>query len=178
MLKPLKHRAVGLSTSSVADIAFLLLSFFLMTTVIKDDMGLAIVLPEWRDQPVQVRSHERNIFKIHINSNDAVMVEGEIRSLEGVKSKIKDFVLNPEKKTHLAESPLKAVVSLETDRGTSHRMFVAALDEIQGAYYEMYAGRLGISVEEYRKLRPERPADLALMTEARKDLPMNISIGN
>lgn len=178
MLKPVKHRSVELSTSSVADIAFLLLSFFLMTTVIEADTGLSIVLPEWRDQPVQVPSHERNIFKIRINSNNAVMIEGEVSGLDGLKARIKEFVLNPGKRGNLAENPVKAVVLLESDRGTSHKMFMAALDEIQGAYYEMYASRLGIAVEEYRKLRPEVPADRALMTEARKNLPMNISIGN
>ena len=178
MLKPVKHRSAELSTSSVADIAFLLLSFFLMTTVIEEDKGLSIVLPQWHDQPVQVPSHERNVFSIRLNSSDAVMVEGEISELEGLRAKIKDFILNPARRNDLAETPVKAVVSLKSDRGTSHKIFIAALDEIQGAYYELYAARLGISPVQYRKLRAGNPAELTLMNKAKENLPMNISLAD
>lgn len=176
MLKPAQHRSAPLPTSSVADIAFLLLSFFLMTTEIADDKGLTLVLPEWLDEPVQAPYHERNIFNVHINSNDAVMIEGEISTLAGLKERVKTFILNPQKRNNLAETTQKAVVSLKSERGTSHGMFMSALDEIQGAYYEIYADRLGMSVKQFRKLNPQRAADKALLLRARQDLPMNISL--
>ena len=97
MFKPVQHRSAPLSTSSVADIAFLLLSFFLMTTVIEDDKGLTLVLPEWLADPIQTPYHERNVFNIHINSNDNIMIEGEIGTLAGLSQRIQDFILNPER---------------------------------------------------------------------------------
>ena len=63
-MRTAKDRKAELNTSSVAGIAFLLLSFFLMTAVINTDKGLTITLPEWRDQPIEHPVPERNLFKI------------------------------------------------------------------------------------------------------------------
>jgi biopolymer transport protein ExbD len=172
----LKHRSAEISTSSVADVAFLLLSFFLMTTVIESDTGLTLTLPEWRDEPIQVQRHERNIFNIHINSRDAVMIEGEVSQLAGLKGKIRNFLLNNGINPALSESPQNAVISLKTDRGTSHSMFVQAMDEIQGAYYEIYSARVNLSVENYRKLSYEDPIDRKIIDRAKEGFPMNISL--
>jgi biopolymer transport protein ExbD len=171
-----KHRAVELSTSSVADIAFLLLSFFLMTTVIANDQGLTLNLPEWRAERIDVPIHERNVFNIHINSNDQVMIESQLSDLNGLKTKIRDFVLNNARIPDSSQNPEKAVVSLKADRGTTHAMFIRALDEIQGAYYEIYAERAGVSVSAYRKLNPQVPGERAIIEKAKSGIPMNISL--
>ena len=171
-----KHRGVEINASSMADIAFLLLSFFLMTTVIETDKGLSITLPEWRDQPIDVPKHERNVFAIHINSSDAVMIEGEISSLTGLRARVREFVLNHGVNEELSDSPQEAIVSLKADCGTSHKMFIDALDEVQGAYYEMYAERAGMSTEQYRKLDYDNPDHRKIIDAAKKDLPMNISL--
>jgi biopolymer transport protein ExbD len=123
-----KRRTTEISTSSLADIAFLLLSFFLMTTVIENDKGLFLILPEWRDEIPLAEIHERNLFRIHLNSNDAAMVEGEISTLNGLKERIKEFVLNNGRNVGFSDSPGKAVISLRSDRGTSHGAFIQALD--------------------------------------------------
>jgi biopolymer transport protein ExbD len=177
MLRRSKTGPVELPTSSTADIAFLLLSFFLMTTVIEDDKGLPLVLPEWRSTPVFANMNERNVFKIHINSNDQLMVEGEILSSEAdIKSLVKKFVLNNGADAKLSEDPEKAVVSLKADRGTTHKAFIAVLDEIQGAYYEIYAARAGRTVEAYRSLDPMVALERQIIERAKDGIPMNISI--
>ena len=172
------HKSAGeLNTGSTADIAFLLLSFFLMTTVIPNEKGLTILLPELRsDMPVK-DVHSRNLFKIQINSHDQFMVNDQVRpDLSGLKAEIKTFLLNYNSDPTLSVSPKEAIVSLKADRGTTHKIFIAALDEIQGAYYDIYAQRVGISVEKFRKLDLQIPEENLLFSRAREGFPMNISI--
>lgn len=172
-----RHRQAELNTSSVADIAFLLLSFFLMTTVISEDKGVSLTLPEWRDIPVEQPVNSRNIFKIQINSSDQLLVNGEkMSTIQGLRAEIKTFILNHGHNPTSSENPEKAIVSLKTDRGTSHQSFVSTLSEIQAAYYEIYAARIGMSVEQYLKLNYDVRREKLLIDEAKKGIPMNISL--
>lgn len=172
-----RHRGAEINTSSVADVAFLLLSFFLMTTVIASEKGLPLTLPEWRSTQVQVPIHQRNLFKIQINSNDQLMIQGEpVAALEGVKEQLKMFILNNGKDPMLSVNPGKAIVSLKADRGTSHGVFVEVLDEIHAAYYEIYGERIGVSPAAFRKLSYSIPAERALIDKAKSGIPMNVSI--
>jgi biopolymer transport protein ExbD len=173
-----KHLTAGISTSSLADIAFLMLSYFLMTTVIDADQGLMLTLPEWHDQPLIANVHQRDVFNIHLNSADAVMIEGEISSLEGLSQRVRNFVMNNARDANLSKSPATAIVSLRSDRGTSYGVFIRALDEIQTAYYEIYAERAGISVEQYRRLNMAIPAERNIIEQAKFGIPMNISLAN
>lgn len=177
MVPSAKRRPAELNTSSVADIAFLLLSFFLMTTVISNEKGLSLTLPEWLDVPVDRPVHERNLFKIQINSTDELLVEGErVNSLSGFRKSVKQFILNNGFDPDWSEHPEVAIVSIKTDRGTSHGTFMNVLDEVQAAYYEIYADRAGISPDDYRALDPGKAGDRAVIAKARKGFPMNISI--
>ena len=81
--------------ASMADIAFLLLTFFLVTTTIANDKGLSIQLPAPLDpnQP-QVEFQQHNLFTIQVNSSDALLVEGEpMDDVSGLKEDIKKFIL-------------------------------------------------------------------------------------
>ncbi|MBX2898203.1 MAG: biopolymer transporter ExbD [Cyclobacteriaceae bacterium] len=148
-----KTGSAEVSTSSMADIAFLLLTFFLMTTVIKNEKGLMLMLPQWSEEPVKSILNDRNVFTIQINSENEFLVEGELRtSLEDVMPEIKKFILNNNTDPLLSENPEIAVVSLKTDRGTTHRAFIEALDVAQAAYYEIYAARAGLSPKAFRAL--------------------------
>jgi biopolymer transport protein ExbD len=177
MLNKAKHRTAEPTTSSMADIAFLMLTFFLMTAVITKEEGLTLTLPEYRQDPLIHPVPERNLFKIQINSKDEIMVEGErIQTLANLGVRIKEFILNNGKDRESSDTPEKAIVSLKTDRGTTHQVFVSALDEIQGAYYQIYASRVGLSVAAFRKLDFKNPADKRIIEKAKKGIPMNISL--
>jgi biopolymer transport protein ExbD len=169
--------AAEVSTSSMADIAFLLLTFFLITTTIQNDKGLTIILPPHLIEVTSIPIHERNLFKIQVNSQNQFLVEGDLRKdLKGLREELKKFILNPERDPNLSENPVKAVVSLKTDRGTTHQAFISALDEIQAAYYEIYGQRTGLSAATFRDLNLTIPENKKLYDKGRKDLPMNISI--
>lgn len=165
------------STSSMADIAFLLLSFFLMTTVIKSDKGLTMLLPQWNLEPIPLQLNQRNIFSIQINSGNQYLIEGEIRTnLDGVAEEIRNFILNPNHSPQLSEHPENAVVSIKTDRGTQQRSFIEALDQAQAAYYSIYAQRAGISPREFRELDLSIAQNRKIYEAARQGIPMNISV--
>jgi biopolymer transport protein ExbD len=141
--------------ASMADIAFLLLTFFLVTTTIANDRGLSLQLPPPPEAqpPEDVKIKEHNMFKIQLNSSDALLVEGEyITDVSGLKEDIKKFILNRGRDPESSDDPSKAVVSFKTDRGTSHKRFIEILDLIQAAYYDIYAERAGVSNARWREL--------------------------
>jgi biopolymer transport protein ExbD len=172
-----KYGSVELNTSSMADIAFLLLTFFLMTTVIKDEKGLLLLLPPLVEDNIPLPIHERNLFNVQINSQDQFMVEGVRRdNIIGLREDLKKFIMNNGQDKTLSDNPNEAIVSLKADRGTSHRAYVAALDEIQAAYYELYAERVGITSEKFRSLDQNDNRERTQYDKAREGIPMNISI--
>lgn len=144
------RKTPGLNTSSMADISFLLLTFFLMTSSINTDQGIARrlppPLPPDQDKP-EVR--ERNIFVVKINSKDRLLYNGEIGRIEDLRDRAKEFLANPENKSNLPEKetkeiPLlgnmevsKGVISLQNDRGTSYDMYIQVQNELAAAINEM-----------------------------------------
>ena len=81
----LKYNRCNVDNSgSMADIAFLLLIFFLVSTTIKNDQGLTIKLPPKPEDQIELASNSRNIFKILVNSNNEVMAQGE-RKPDGIR---------------------------------------------------------------------------------------------
>jgi len=175
-----------INSSSMADIAFLLLIFFLVTTQIADDKGLTLQLPPPPEdiEQVDVKIQERNIFKVLVNAADRLLVEGEpVEDVTRIKEMVKEHVLNNGADPNKSDSPKDAVVSFKTNRGTSYEMYIAVLDQIQGAYYEMYAERVGITPQEWRDLDTKDPEDKRLYDkgrgktpEGKLDFPMAISI--
>jgi biopolymer transport protein ExbD len=150
--------------ASMADIAFLLLTFFLMTTTVASDKGLMIPLPPILPPDTKVEIQERNIFKIQVNSFDRLLVEGEPWSSSNreLTDKIKAFILNNGQDPASSENPIKAIVSLKTDRGTTHKAFIDVLDAAQAAYHEIYAERAGVTVERWKEISSDPNAnDLA-----------------
>jgi hypothetical protein len=163
---------------------------------------LAISLPPKvppEDMP-EIKMQERNIFKILVNSQDAMLVENEpFEDMSQLKGKVKEFILNfgipsadaaafynslpAQLKALSAQDPESsdfpgepAVVSFKTDRGTTYEKYIEVLDEVQGAYYEIYAEYLGISVEEARSINEAEPSIKERYDELKKQIPMAISI--
>lgn len=136
----------------MADIAFLLLIFFLVSTSMDTDRGLLRKLPPMpdKDQPENTDViKERNVFIVLINSNNDIQVEGQLMQLSELREAAKEFVANPNQKENLSESktvdiPLigpypvsKGVISLQNDRGTSYDMYIRVMNELVAAYNEL-----------------------------------------
>jgi biopolymer transport protein ExbD len=162
MLKK-KGRAAAqeINASSMADIAFLLLIFFLVTTTIASDKGLRIILPPKRDnqEQVKVELNEKNVYTILVNARNQLLVEGEYGKLEGLRKGIKTFITNNGKDEKSSENPQEAVVSYKTDRATQYKTYLRVLDEIKGAYNELRAELLKMPLDEYLKFNEKKEMD-------------------
>jgi len=167
--------------ASMADIAFLLLTFFLVTTTIANDRGLTMQLPPPPEAqpPEDVKIQEHNLFKIQINSSDNLLVEGNpMPDPAGLKDDIKKFITNNGRDPLSSDSPEKAIISFKTDRGTSHKRFIEILDMIQGAYYDLYAEQAGVTNQKFREAASDlnEAENRAIYEKGRKGYPMQISI--
>ncbi len=175
MIKKKDRAVVEVNSSSMADIAFLLLIFFLVTTTIVNERGLPITLPQKVDENVEVDIIDRNVFKVLVNSQDNLLVEGEVMELESIKDNAIAFLKNNGRNPDLSDSPQDAIVSFKTDRGTSYEMYIRVLDELKAAYHTVRAEFLGISVEDYLKLNSEDRNDNRLLSKAQDAYPMQLS---
>jgi biopolymer transport protein ExbD len=203
MAKSKQRMNQEVNAGSMADIAFLLLIFFLVTTTIATDKGLTILLPPKKDdmQEIDVKIQERNIFKVLVNSKDMLLVNNEpLDRPEKIREMLKAHVLNfgkpneealqtynslPQSLKSMSRKDPKssdhpgnggAVVSFKSDRGTSYEMYIKVLDELQAAYFEIYAERVGITADQFRSLDRKDPRQKKMYDEAREGIPMNISI--
>lgn len=137
MIKKRERDEVEIPMSSLADIAFLLLIFFLVVTTIDVDTGIGLVLPPIPDdiEPPPVR--ERNLLKILVNAQGMVLLDDQPVSVTEVRDRVKEFVANPTNDPNLSESPNDAIVSIKTDRRTPYSVYIDMLDEVMGAYAEL-----------------------------------------
>lgn len=147
-----KRRMPEVSAGSMADIAFLLLVFFLVTTTMDTDTGLQRKLPPIpeEEQQEQAPIKERNVFIVLINSKDELLVEGEPTDISELREKAKEFIVNPDDKADLPAKVMKyiegldreeyvckmAVVSLQNDINTTYRVYMAVQNELVAAYNE------------------------------------------
>lgn len=123
--------------SSLADIAFLLLIFFLVVTTIDVDTGIGLVLPPIPDdiEPPPVR--ERNLMNILVNAQGMVLINEQPAAVASVRERLKEFIDNNGADPSLSESPDDAIVSIKTDRRTPYNVYIDMLDEVMGAYAEL-----------------------------------------
>jgi len=129
----------SIPTAGMADIAFLLLIFFLVTTTINVDTGIGMTLPpklkpEQKPPPVK----ERNLMKVLVNAQGDVLVEEERASVAQVRERVKKHVLNYGQNSDLSDSPDDAVISIKTDAQTPYSTYVEVLDEVWMAYREIW----------------------------------------
>jgi biopolymer transport protein ExbD len=159
--------APQVNAGSMADIAFLLLIFFLVTTTMAKDEGINRKLPR-NCPPGQICTidiHERNILRIVLNSKQEIMVEDDLVAITNLKYIAKTFLDNNgdnscnyckgNSLTTSSDNPTKAIISLQTGKQTSYELFIALQDELTKAYYELretYAvQRLGKDIDELSK---------------------------
>jgi biopolymer transport protein ExbD len=127
------------NAGSMADIAFLLLIFFLVTTTIEEDKGVLVRLPPWsEEEPDVLKFNKRNVYSILVNANDDLLVRGEPKQVGDLREDIKEFIMNPKKREDFAESSDEAIVSFKNDRGTKYETYIEVYNEIQAAYNELW----------------------------------------
>ncbi|MDK2979386.1 MAG: hypothetical protein PWP52_2100 [Bacteroidales bacterium] len=140
------------NAASMADIAFLLLIFFLVATTMDIDTGLSRKLPPMPDPNAQQDNKqikERNVFVVLINAQDQLMVEGKPLDIRRLRDEAKEFIANPNNLSNLPEKELrevpyfgeymvpKGIISLQNDRGTSYGMYIKVQNELAAAYNEL-----------------------------------------
>ena len=133
-----RRQAPEVNAGSMADIAFLLLIFFLVTTTIMADNGLLVKLPPWVDEPPTDQANARNILQVSINAADQLLVEGDLLTVEELRAQTKLFIMNPAGSLALAESPDVAIISVINDRSTSYDMYLRVYNELKAAYNELW----------------------------------------
>ena len=170
-----RRNMAEIPTASMADIAFLLLIFFLVTTTIDVDTGIGMTLPPELDEDIKPPPvKERNILKILINEQGQVLLEDLPSSVALIRAEVLIHVQNNGADSRYAETPRKAVVSIKTDRQTPYNMYIQTLDEVWMAYFEIWdaeARSLGYAdYHTYRKaledgeneIRHKWPAQISL----------------
>lgn len=142
-----------INAGSMADIAFMLLIFFLVATTMDVDTGVSTKLPPMpeKDQQDQQKDiNKRNIMVVLINRSDNILLNGEIVTLDVVRERAKEFIANPTNAKHLPEKTgkdlkffganypcTKAIISLQNDRGTTYDMYLSVRNELTAAYREL-----------------------------------------
>lgn len=173
LLKKRQRETADIPSASLADIAFLLLIFFLVTTTMDVDTGIGLVLPPKPDESVKPPPiKERNLLKILLNKQGLVLINDRPAGVSEVRQKVMEFVDNANRMRdeNMSEAPDKAVISLKTDHATPYSLYIAMLDEVRGAYNELWDA---VSMRQYGvryvMLDNERKAEI------RKIYPQNIS---
>ncbi len=141
-----------INASSTADIAFLLLVFFLVTTTMDVDSGITRRLPPpvVDENPDDVKVKDRNILKILVNKSDRLLVDDKPGDLRTLREDVKTFIVNPMNDETLPEKRLVfieefgeeyarslGIVSLKNDRGTSYDMYIKVQNELAAAFNEL-----------------------------------------
>ncbi|MCK0155610.1 biopolymer transporter ExbD [Cellulophaga sp. F20128] len=156
--------APEVNAGSMADIAFLLLIFFLVTTTIETDAGLDRMLPPLEELEEQVLIKQKNIFEVQVSEDGQLLVEEELTPLTELKAKAIAFLDNGgapqgspnycdyckgERDPESSDDPVKAIISLKNDRKTKYSVYVTVQNELVAAYNELRnreAKRLGYNM--------------------------------
>jgi len=174
-----------INAGSMADIAFLLLVFFLVTTTMDVDTGLRRLLPPPIDpnapEPPPVR--ERNVMVVLVDMNDRLLVRGELGDIRRLREQTKNFIQNPTNDPNMPAKFMdeiellgeversRGVVSLQNDRGTSYEMYIAVQNELAAAFNDI---RNELSMERFG-VRFDQLTDPDLVDAIRRAVPLAIS---
>ncbi|PTM07626.1 MAG: biopolymer transporter ExbD [Bacteroidetes bacterium] len=140
-----KRSAPEVNAGSMADIAFLLLIFFLVTTTMEKDSGISRKLPPIDDtEQEDVVIKQKNIFTVFINNKDQLLVEDELMELKNLRAAAVEFLDNGgdgscgyckgTKNPSSSDNPDKAIISLRNLRETSYAQYISVQNELVGAY--------------------------------------------
>ena len=151
-----KRKVPGLNQSSTADISFILLIFFLVTTSVDTDSGLPRRLPDWNPDEIEqeIKVKERNVMTVQVNKFNEIHVKNGVinRSIDisELKEIAKYFIANPDNNPDLpafedyeiegygvVQTTVKHVIALQTDRDTNYDVYFQVQHELTKAYSEL-----------------------------------------
>lgn len=142
-----KRSAPEVNAGSMADIAFLLLIFFLVTTTIPKDSGITRKLPPIEENDEDVIIKEKNIFTVLLNDKDQLLVEDDLMDIKDLKQAAVKFLDNGgdgsctyckgAKDPKSSDNPDKAIISLKNNRQTSYAAYITVQNELVAAYNEL-----------------------------------------
>ena len=151
-----KRKVPGLNQSSTADISFILLIFFLVTTSMDTDSGLSRRLPEWNPDEIEqeMKIKERNVMTVQVNKFNEIYVKNgvinRVIEISELKDIAKEFIANPDDNPNLpviepfeiegygtVNTTIKHVISLQTDRTTNYEIYFQVQHELSKAYSEL-----------------------------------------
>ena len=147
-----KRSAPEVNAGSMADIAFLLLIFFLVTTTMEKDSGISRKLPPMEESEEDVVIKQKNIFTVLLNKHDQLLVEDELMELKDLRKAAVEFLDNGgstdndgnscdycqgKKDPASSDHPDKAIISLKNERETSYAMYISVQNELVGAYNDL-----------------------------------------
>lgn len=161
----------------MADIGFLLMVFFLVTTTFDVDTGIGMTLPpklQEDQEPPPVL--DRNMLKILVNAQGQVLLEDKPSSVANIRTEVKKHIQNNGSDPNYSVSPDKAVVSLKTDRQTPYEVYIDVLDEIWMSYFELWSAEaraMGFpTYDDYRA----HVQDMNIENVIREKIPAQLSI--
>ncbi len=161
MFRKKKKAPVEIPTSSMADISFLLLLFFLVTTTIDVDTGIDLVLPPWVENAEQVKVKSENIANILVNEVGDVLVDEKIYGVPQIRA---------EMISRIKASP-KLIISYKTVRDTPYKIYIDVMDQLKLAYIDLR--------DEYSREKFGVPLDQVSekqLLEVRQAIPQRISL--
>lgn len=145
-----KRSAPEVNAGSMADIAFLLLIFFLVTTTIETDSGLNRKLPPIDENQEDVIIKQKNIFTVLINGKNQLLVEDELMELKDLRKAAVEFLDNGggtgddacsyckgKRSPESSDNPDKAIISLKNERETTYSTYISVQNELVGAYNQL-----------------------------------------
>lgn len=170
-----KRAAPEVNAGSMADIAFLLLIFFLVTTTIPKDSGINRKLPPIEENDEDVIIKQKNIFTVLLNGKDQLLVEDELMELKDLRAAAIEFLdnggdgscdyCNGAKDPSSSDNPDKAIISLKNERETSYSAYISVQNELVAAYNDL-RNRRALQIGARRGF-PEM--DFVLMEKSYKD---------
>jgi biopolymer transport protein ExbD len=182
-------KAPEINASSQADIAFTVLIFFLVVSTMDIDTGIVRMLPPMADPNVKqedIKVKERNLLLVFVSGSGNIMAGGKVITLDALKDKAKEFILNPlddkdlpEKKDTPIEMPdgskwiypvSEGVISLQNTRDTSYQVYIKVQNELTRAFNEV---RDDVAMSKFgKKFADLDDAERKVITKA---IPMKIS---
>lgn len=177
------------NAGSMADIAFLLLIFFLVTTSIETDAGLDRMLPRLEHDPITADVYERNILRVLLNEKGELLVEGTVGELNELKQTAIRFLDNGgigkgllghcnyckgNNDSESSDNPSKAIISLSSNRMTEYGTYISVQNELVAAYNELRNREAQRLFNQDFTVLEKKYANTNIPTEQKKELRTKI----